>query len=236
MARYYFLASSLPPMPVAIGEKLAKPFSEIGKFILRNIEPEDEPLVRCSLLAIDTANAEYFLKGQDVFLEGGIMTQEELEGKRHLPPFMKKVFDERDQGNRRGYGYDILWEGYYAYAYSLAEEMNCRFLIDYLSWEISLRNSLVELRAKAMGKDAEDYQVLSRVRAHDFSGIISNIKAQKNPLKTEMFLDEERLKRIHYCEGTDPFSRDAILGALEKTRVYSRWERLNSTYPIHDTI
>ncbi len=81
MARYYFLASCLPPMPLSLGEKISLPFEEICGLILRNIESADEPLVRCCLRAVDTANVEFYLQGQDVFLPGGSLSREEIEGK-----------------------------------------------------------------------------------------------------------------------------------------------------------
>jgi len=236
MARYYFLSSCLPPMPFSLGEKVSLQFEEICGLILRNVEPVDEPLVRCCLHVIDTANTEFYLQGHDIFLPGGSLTREEIEAKRHLPSFIRNFFEDKDKGFRRSYGYDTLWERYYAYAYSLAEELSCRFLIDYLSWEIGLRNSLVELRSRARGEEAEDYQILVRAGGHDFSGIVSQLKMQQNPLKAEQYLDEERLKRIYHCEGADPFSRDVILGTLEKARIYSRWEKLDAIYPVHDII
>lgn len=236
MARYYFLACCLPPMPLSLGERVSLPFSEICQLILRNIEPADEPLVRCCLHAIDTANTESILQGRDLFLPGGSLTREEIEGKKHLPSFIRTFLGDRDRGVRRGYEYDNLWEGYYAYAHSLAEALGCRFLIDYLSWEIGLRNSLVGLRTRIRGEEAEDYQIMIRAGAYDFSAIISQLKTQQNPLKAEQFLDEERLKRVFHCEGPDPFSRDAVLGALEKARIYSRWEKLNAIYEIRDII
>ena len=236
MAKYYFLASCLPPMPISLGEKVALPFEEICGLILRNVEPVDDPLVRCCLHAVDTANTEFFLLGQNIFLPGGGLTRDEIEAKKHLPLFLKKFFEEKDKGIGRGYVYDVLWAEYYAYAYSLAEDLNCRFLIDYLSWEIGLRNSLVELRVRMLGEEAEDFQILVRAGGYDFSGIISQLKMQQNPLKAEQFLDEERLKRIYHCEGSDTFSRDFILATLEKARIFSRWERINAIYLVRDII
>ncbi|TFG35297.1 MAG: DUF2764 family protein [Nitrospirales bacterium] len=233
---YYFLARCFPPVPLSLGEKVPVSFSEICGLVLRNIEPGDEPLVRCSLMAVDTANTEYFLQGQDVFLPGGYLTREEIEGKRNLPSFLRAFFENRDRKVRRGYVYDDLWESYYGYAYSLAGELNCRFLMDYLSWEIGLRNSLVGLRARERAEEAEDYRILVQAGGHDFSSIISQLKTQQNPLSAERFLDEERLKQIFHCEGPDPFSRDAILGTMEKARIYSRWEKLNAVYNVRDLI
>jgi hypothetical protein len=236
MARYYFLASCLPPMPALLGEKLLVPFSEIGELILRNIEPGDKPLVYCCLLLTDIVNVEFYLQGQNVYLPGGSLTREEIETRRNLPSFIKSILEDKEQGNRRGYQHDNLWEGYYGYAYSLAEALNCRFLIDYLSWEIGLKNSLTGMRAASLGKEIEEHQIMLQRAMHDFSPIISQLKLQNNPLRAEQFLDEERLRRIYHCEGPDPFSLDAILGTLERARIYSRWEKLNTEYEVHEII
>lgn len=238
MARYYFLASCLPPMPTLLGEKLLVPFTEVGELILRNIEPGDKPLVHCCLLLTDIVNVEFYLQGQNVFLPGGSLTREEIETRRNLPSFIKSILEDKEQGSRRGYQHDNLWESYYGYAYSLAEALNCRFLIDYLSWEIGLKNNLAGMRAVFLGKEIEDYQIMLRhyIGMHDFSAIISQLKTQHNPLEAEQFLDEERLRRIYHCEGPDPFSLDAILGTLEKARIYSRWEKLNAKYEVHEII
>lgn len=236
MGTYYFLISCLPPMPSALGEKLSLSLPEICALILRNIEPSDEPLVRCSIMAIDTANTEYMLRGQEIFLPGGTLTREEIETKRNLPLFIRTFLDSRDRQARRGYVFDDLWEGYYGYAWSLAGEYDCRFLMDYLSWEIGLRNSLAAVRARSMGEEAEIHQVMTWAGGHDFSAIVSQLKTQQNPLKAELFLDEERLKRVYHCEGSDPFSRDAVLGVIEKARIFSRWEKLNAAYEVRDII
>jgi len=232
MARYYFLASCLPPPPPALGERLSMPFSEVCKLILRNVEPEDKPLVTCCLLSTDMMNIEFFLRGWDIFLAGGCLLREDMEAKRNLPLFIRDVFDDKEQGVPRGYQYDRIWESYYNYAYSLAESSGCRFLIDYFSWEVGLRNSLAGMRALAMASEPEEYQIAFRPVAYDFSTILSHVKALRNPLKAEQFLDEERLKRIFHCEGPDPFSRDAILAILERTRIYNRWEWMSTSYEL----
>lgn len=233
MARYYFLACSLPPMPAVLGESITLSFPEICNLILRNIEPEDNPLVRCMLTMIDTVNAEYLLKGHDVFVPGGNLTREDMERKRGLPSFMKTFFESRDRVKQGRYVYDDLWAGYYTYAYSLAEEFGCRFLIEYLSWEVGLQNSLAGLRAREWIGEGEHYRAIPRVGGHDFSSLLSHVRGQQNPLVIEQFLDMERLKRIFHCEGPDPFSRDAVLATIERARIFSRWEKLNTSYPIH---
>lgn len=236
MGTYYFLASSLPPVPASFGDKLSLPFADMCGLVLRNIEPGDESLIRCSLMAVDTANAEFFLKGQNIFFSGGTLTREEIEGKKNLPSFMRIFLESRDRKGHKGYAYDDLWESYYRYAYSLAGEKNCRFLLDYLSWEIDLRNNLVAMRARERGEEEDAYKVRARPGGYDFSSLLAQLRGQQNPLKAELMIDEERLRRIFHCEGPDPFSRDAILGAVEKARIYSRWEKMNEVYDVRNLI
>jgi hypothetical protein len=236
MGRYYFLASALPTMPISLGEKLPLPFADIANFVQRNLEPEDTPLVRALLLAIDVTNFEAIHQGRDVFIEGGTLTHEEIETKRNLPLFMRAFLDEKERGIRRPYVYDLLWEQYYTYAYSLGQEGGCRFLTDYLAWDIGLRNQLVALRAREMGKELEDYALLPQVGGRDFSAVMAQLKSQKNPLEAERVLDEERLKQVFHCEGGDPFSLGAILSLLERARIFGRWERMSLPFELHDLI
>ena len=236
MAKYYFLASCLPPMPDSPGEKLLMPFSEICQLILRNIEPEDKPLVHSRLLLTDVTNIEFDLRSWATFIPGGILTQEEIKTRKNIPAFIRRILEDKEQGSHGGYQYDSLWRAYYHYAYAVAENSGCRFLIDYLSWEIGLRNSLVGLRAISAGKEPEDYRITVTPAAHDFSKIITQLKIQHDLMETERFLDSERLRIIYHFEGPDPFSRDAILGILEKARIFSRWERSNVNYEIQNII
>jgi hypothetical protein len=114
--------------------------------------------------------------------------------------------------------------------------MECRFLIDYISWDISLRNRLVILRAKESARGAEDYTLLPHIGGHDLSAILAQLKNQRNPLLAERLLDEARLKQTFHCEGGDPFSVDAILATMEKARIFEKWEKMNLPFKIDDII
>lgn len=232
MGKYYFLASALPVMPVSPGDKLALSFSDITRIVLRNTEPEDIPLTKALLMMTDVSNFETIHQGRDVFVEGGTLTREDIEHKQNLPLFFQAFLDEKERGVQRPYLFDALWERYYGYAYSLGQEMECRFLIDYISWDISLRNQLVMLRAKDGVRGADDYTILPHIGGHDLSAVLTQLKNQKNPLLTERVLDEERLKQVFHCEGSDPFSIDAILSILERARIFERWEKMSLPFKI----
>jgi hypothetical protein len=232
MGKYYFLMSLIPPLPSVLGEKSPFPFSEISRIVRRNIEPEDAPLTESLLLAVDVTNFENLHQGRPLFIEGGILTQEEIERKRNLPLFIQAFLEEKDRGIRRPYVFDALWERYYSYAYTLAQERDCRFLADYLAWEIGLRNQLVMMRAKEKGVEAGDYFILPQAGTRDLSALVTQVKSQKNPLMAERLIDEERLKAIFHCEGGDPFSINAVLALLAKASLFSRWEKMTIPYEV----
>lgn len=236
MGKYYFLASALPSMPVSLGDKLSLSFSDIARIIQRNIEPEDIPLTKALLMMIDVSNFETIHQGRDVFIEGGTLTREDIEHKLNLPLFIQAFLDEKERGVRRPYLFDALWERYYEYAYSLGQEMECRFLIDYISWDISLRNQLIMLRVKEGNREADNYTLLPHIGGYDLSAVIAQLKNQRNPLLAERLLDEERLRQVLHCEGGDPFSVDAILSTLERARIFERWEKMGLPFKIDDFI
>lgn len=236
MGSYFFLASLLPVIPPSLGGKLPAPFENISRLIRRNIEPDDAPLVDLSLLYIDTYNFEYFQKGWDIFVPGGTLNREQIAQGQELPFFMRAFLAENDQREGRRYIYDDLWERYFAHAYSLAAAMGCQFLVDYLSWEVRLRNGLVALRTKRTGEETLDHQLLHWMGSLDISLMLPDLNEELDPLLIERSLDEERLKRIYDCEGTNPFSRDTILAYLERFRIFSRWEGVNETYDVANII
>lgn len=230
MGGYYFLTCLLPPLPSVLGEKLSVSFPEITRMVRRNIEASDAGLVQAQLSVYDAANWESFDQGREHFLEGGLLTREEIRARRNLPSFIRQFIAEKERSIRRPCIYDRLWELCYAAILSTAREAGCRYLIDYTSWEINLRNRLVAQRLRESDKNIADSTVLPGSAAFDFSSLLSQLDAQKNPLDAERVLDGERLKRMSSCAGSDPFSLDTILAFIAQAAVYERWEFMQAPY------
>lgn len=226
MSAYYFLMCQLPPTPAELGEKMSLPFGEIAGMIKRNTHPEHLDIVYARLHAIDVFNWEQADQGRDIFFEGGTLSREEISGKKNLPPFINVFREEKERGLNRHYAYDRLWELYYAYALAVAERHDCRFLIDYFSWEIELRLALTALRVKENFGSIEDHAILKHLCSRDFSNILAQVKSSPNPLEVERYLDKERLRQIFKYEGISGFSIDALLGYITRAEIYHRWQRI----------
>jgi hypothetical protein len=219
-------------MPAALGEKMPLGFGEIAGLIKRNINPEHLELAGAQLQSVDAFNWEQMDQRRDLFLEGGLMSREDMAGARDLPDFIRVFREEKERGIHRTYLYDRLWELYYSYAYAVAERYGCRFLIDYLSWEIELRLILAAMRVREKGGNMDDHAILGAFHPRDYSNLITQLKSQKNPLQAEHFLDEERLRQIYRCEGSSGFSIDALLAYSARSAIYSRWEKISENFDI----
>ena len=234
MGAYYFLTCLLPPLPSTLGEKLSLPFSELSRMVRRHIQPADGALLKGHLSVIDAANFENLEQGRDLFLEGGALSREDLETRRNLPEFIREFLEEKERGIRRAHLHDRLWELCYGAILALAGSEGCRYLLDYVPWEIELRNRLVALRLRESGGNVDDHAVLPGVRSADFTAMLSQLESQKNPLAAERYLDGERLKQIFHCQGHDPFSLDALLAFVSRAMIYGRWERLQEPYDMNN--
>jgi hypothetical protein len=232
MGNYYFLMCLLPPLPAALGEKMPLRFGEITGVVKRNVHAGHLEIVHAHLHSVDAFNWEQMDQGRDLFLEGGLLSREDLTGARYIPDFIRSFREEKERGVHRAYIYDRLWELYYAYAHAVAERLGCRFLIDYLSWEIELRASLAALRVRERGGNYDEHAILGNFQPRDFSNLISQVKGQRNPLQAERYLDEERLKQIYSFEGSTGFSLDALLAYVTRSAIYSRWEKISEDFNI----
>ncbi|MBN1829406.1 MAG: DUF2764 family protein [Deltaproteobacteria bacterium] len=232
MSNYYFLMCLLPPMPTALGEKMSLGFGEIVGIVKRNIHPEHLEVAYAHIQSVDAFNWEQMDQKRDLFLEGGLLSRDDMAGNRELPDFIRAFREEKERGIHRAYLYDRLWELYYSHAHAVAERLGCQFLVDYLSWEIELRSSLAAIRVREKGGNIDDHAILGAVHSRDYSNLITQLKSQKNPLQAERYLDEERLRQIYRFEGSSGFSLDALLAYVTRSALYSRWEKISENFDI----
>jgi hypothetical protein len=205
---------------------MAVSFSEIARMARRHVFPDDEALLRAQLSVIDAANWESLDHHWGDFLEGGTLSRQEMEGRLNLPVFINEFLAEKERGIRRIHIHDRLWELCYGALLRQAQRDGCRFLLDYIPWEIGLRNRLTGLRLKDQERSVAEHTVFPGIEYFDFTALLSQLEDRKNPLDAERFLDGERLRQIDHCRGSDPFSLDTLLAFLAAAMVYSRWERM----------
>jgi len=219
-------------MPAELGEKIPLGFGEIADAVRRNIDSEHNDIVAAQLNAVDAFNWEQMDQGRDFFVAGGVLSREDLASQKDYPAFLRTFREEKERGINRPYIYDRLWELYYNHLLAVAESQACRFLTDYISWEIELRLALTAMRVREKGGNIEEHAILSSFRPRDYSNLAAQIKSKKNPLEVERYLDEERLRQIYKSEGIYGFSLDALLAYMTRAAIYSRWEKISEKFDI----
>src|SRR5690606_6232955 len=106
MGNYYFLMCLLPALLETLVEKLPVELGDIAGIVKRNIHPEHIE-VACALLhGTDVFNWEQVDQGRDIFLEGGLLSRQDLIDGRNLPDYIRVFREERERGIYRPYIYD----------------------------------------------------------------------------------------------------------------------------------
>jgi hypothetical protein len=231
VGKYYYLMSLLPPLPESLGDQLPEGLDRLAQLARRNVEPDDSELLDLLLSQADILNYINHRTGRDVFMPGGFISQQDLEGNKNISQDIAEFL--RQPEANRPYAYDRLWEIYLTRALQTAEKRDNVFLKKYLLWETQLRNALTILRAGQAGLEKSSYLVAVGVETYDMGPVISGLKECSGPLEAELFLNRERLKFAAGCLNYDRFSLDALLGYLTQAMIFWRWKNLNKPYDLN---
>jgi len=133
---------------------------------------------------------------------------------------------------------DTLWAGYYRYAEYVAHNFKSRFLVEWLGYEVALRNALASARARALNLAPEDYQVVPElaVLEIDFTHLINEWTAAPTPLAGQQILDQARWHWLHDKDSWYTFQRDELLAYAAQLMLLHRWHRLRDTNENDSTV
>ncbi len=223
--KYYRLLAMLPSLPDG---PEAPPISlqELSGNLLDGLSESDRKLALALLGFLDCRNVEARLRGFSIFDERAPLSAAVLEDREDLPSWLQSFFDDYDSGVLADdYPFDALWRAYYGFLAQLAETSRSAFLADWTSYEISLADTLVRMRAERLGESAD--QRASGVPialGEDHTALLSALGEADNPMERERLLDAARLRKIEAINGIDPFSTDAALAYLAAIMILDRWD------------
>lgn len=104
-----------------------------------------------------------------------------------------------------------------------------RFIREYFSWDLDLRNCKVEFLNKALGRpEGMDIMSISE-EPREFERKEEVMAALEVPdlLKRERNLDDLMWEKIDQITGMDVFSINVILGFVAKLQIIARWLKLD---------
>lgn len=113
--------------------------------------------------------------------------------------------------------------------YTRALKSRERFIREYFSWDLDLRNCKVEFLNKALGRpEGMDIMSISE-EEREFERKEEVMAALEVPdlLKRERNLDDLMWEKIDEIQGMDVFSINVILGFVAKLQIIARWLKLD---------
>ncbi len=243
MARYYFVATALPPLQMGTPPEIS--FDELMFLLEVNLSSKDLEKVKILRRFYDVLNIRCMLKG-DPFQSHGNMTQQQLDEALHgfngVPQYIFDFLHKYDSAQERLQNFSELFSAYFKH-----ESANAKgFLHEFLEFNHHWRLILAALRAKDLGRDLlkelqfedpNDPIVAQLIVQKDASSIeppdgFEDLKTlyeehKDNPLGLMQALLNWNFYRIEDILGVDLFSIDRILGYMAQLSALEKWFELD---------
>ena len=217
-ASNYFLLSSLPHL----GELAdAPPISAAG--LLERIRQSNGPegLIETIFLADDLLQRDALQAGEIDQADPAVLTEDQLSGQTPLPAFLAAG----DDAPRR-IAADAVWAAYYRHAARTAGAGT--FLAAWVAWEVALRNTLAEARARTLDLEVDPYLVAPDLGDSDadFTRLINEHSAAGDPLAAMQAVDRARWAWLGEHEAWFTFGDDELAVYAARLVLITRWQRL----------
>lgn len=217
----YFLLASLP----VLGE-LGSPPPMTPSYLLERVADAggNRLVLEAVFLGDDLLQRQAFLAGERQEVEPAVLTPLQVRNEEPLPEFLIAAPSEIAIEST----IDALWDAYYRYAAALADRMKSTFLSEWVSFEVGLRNALVEARAKALGLDAHAFMVAPDLGEDTgrFAAVLSEWAMAPDPLAGLRVLDQVRWDWLWANDGWFTFGDDEVAAYGAKLMLLQRWHRI----------
>jgi hypothetical protein len=219
---YYLL--SLLPAPEALG--LEPPISCAAFLELLNGDKRTSArrLVETILLSDDLLQRDAYLAGEIETPTPAVLTPQQARDELPLPDDLAEAVAAAQTPIPN----DAVWEAYFRRAAVAAEQLESKFLRAWVGFEVALRNTLADARARALEMDSSGYLLAEDLAAtdEDFTAVLSEWTAAPNPLAGQRALDAARWDWIGRHDGYFSFGDDELGAYAAKLMLTTRWHRM----------
>jgi len=182
--------------------------------------------VRMIFLSDDLLQRESYAAGQIQDVLPAVLPVEVLRCEEPLPDFLLQ-----DAASSSKIETDAVWENYFRHIEQNAQSLpGCGFILRWVAFEVTLRNSLVEARANALGLEPGDYFVADELSdptidlkqtVTEWLGVVAD-----NPIDAQKILDRARWDWILQHGAYFSFRDDELVAYAAKLSIACRWKRL----------
>ena len=182
-------------------------------------------LVSTMFLLDDLLQRESFLAGELKEVDPAVLTEEQARNEAPLP---WSLVDAMETAAEPAVGPDALWEAYFRYAASVAEEQQNGFLAAWVRYEVALRNALASVRARRLGLEESNYLVATDLASdtEDFSDVLSQWAAAPTPLAGLRVLIRARWAWATEHDAWFTFRDEELAAYAAKLILLDQWQRL----------
>lgn len=151
---FEYIFAAVPPLPRAVGEKVALPASELAS-ICSGEDERAAGLARDLLLEFDLRALERIRMGVEPG-ETALYTAEELRSEEKLPSWLRDALSDRGVVEE-GYRFDRAWRAYYARLLSTGLAAGSGFMVGWALFDAGLRKAIADHRASQRGVETPSW-------------------------------------------------------------------------------
>ena len=196
--------------------------------LLAHVAPSAGPnaIVRAVLLSDDLLQRQAVLAGEIDEPSPAVLSGEQLQDEAPLPDYLAEPAED---DRRPVAGDDLLWEAYFRHVADVARRCRNRFLAEWTTFEVGLRNAVAASRARALGLDVDSYLVATDLAGDldDFSAVVNEWSAAATPLAGLRVLDEARWAWLDDNDAWFSFKDDELAAYAVRLMLLTRWHRLS---------
>lgn len=219
-ARHFYI-TTLP----ALGDLGSAPSMKLADLIehVEENRPWCEQLEALALLD-DLLQRESLLAGETEEVEPAVLTLQQVRGEA---PLGEELEASADTDQATVLEIDLLWERYFHYAHQVGRSHNSRFLLNWVEFEIALRNALAAARARRLELDESDYLVATDLvhSDEDLSPVLSEWEAAATPLAALRAVMRARWVWLDWHDRWYSFSVDELLAYAARVMLLEQWLR-----------
>jgi hypothetical protein len=181
-------------------------------------------LLEALILSDDLLQREAVLAGETENVEPWVLTAQQVRGEAPLP---EQVVSAAGEEHPVVVEADRIWESYYRFAHRLGVSENSRYLVQWVEFEVALRNELARVRARRLGLEEAAYVVASDLAAveGDLSSVVNTWEAAATPLAGLRVVIGARWSWVDEHEMWFSFSSDELLAYATRIMLLEQWCR-----------
>lgn len=181
-------------------------------------------LLEALVLHDDLLQRESFLAGEIEDVEPAVLSEQQAEGEAPLPDALASTVERETSVAIEA---DLLWENYFRYAHQLGRDKGSSFLVQWVEYEVALRNALAAARARRLGLEEAGYLVAADLvgQTEDVSPVVSEWEAAKTPLEGLRVVLRARWSWLDRNDAWFSFSADELLAYAARVMLLEQWRR-----------